>query len=111
MICNFCQKNKLSYQQPAGLLQLLNTLAKYWKQIIIDFIVQLSVTRKKFDTITVFIDRLIKRAIFCSCNTSIIVPEVTKLFFNNVFYYYGLPKIIISDYDIKFTSNFWKSLF
>jgi len=54
--CDSCQRNKPSHQQPARLLQPLNTPAKYWKQITMDFIVQLPVTRKGFDAITVFVD-------------------------------------------------------
>src|SRR5271170_5440136 len=76
-----------------------------------DFIIQLPVTRNNFDTIVVFIDRFTKKAIFCAANTSISAPEVAKIFFNNVFRYHGLPKIIISDRDTKFTSYFWKTLF
>ena len=71
-----------------------------------DFIVQLPVTRNNFDTIVIFVDRLTKKAIFCAANTSISAPEVAKIFFNNVFRYYGLPKVIISDRDTKFTSHF-----
>ena len=76
-----------------------------------DFIVQLPVTRNNFDAIVVFVDRLTKKAIFCAANTSITAPEVAKIFFNNVFRYHGLPKVIISDRDTKFTSHFWKTLF
>jgi ''chromo'' (CHRromatin Organisation MOdifier) domain./Integrase core domain. len=109
--CDSCQRNKPSNQQPAGLLQPLKTPARNWEQVTMDFIVQLPVTRKGFDAIVVFVDRLTKRAIFCSANTSITAPEVAKIFFNNVFRHHGLPKVIVSDRDAKFTSHFWKTLF
>ena len=89
--------NKPSNQQPAGLLQPLDTPTRRWEQITMDFIVQLPATRKGFDAIVVFMDRLTKKAIFCAANTSITAPEVTKIFFNNVFRHYSLPKVIISD--------------
>ena len=76
-----------------------------------DFIVQLLVTRNGFDAIVVFMDRLTKRVIFCPTNTSVTAPEVVKIFFTNVFRHHGLPKVIISDRDAKFTSHFWKTLF
>jgi hypothetical protein len=38
-------------------------------------------------------------------------PDVAQLFFNNVFRLHGLPKVIVSDRDAKFTSKFWQSLF
>ena len=37
--------------------------------------------------------------------------QVAELFMEPVFKLHGLPKIIISDRDPKFTSKFWKSLF
>src|SRR5277367_5825889 len=43
--CDSCQRNKPSNQQPAGLLQPLNTSTRRWEQITMDFIVQLPVTR------------------------------------------------------------------
>jgi len=109
--CDSCQRNKPSNQQPAGLLQPLDTPTRRWEQITMDFIVQLPVTRNNFDAIVVFVDRLTKKAIFCAANTSISAPEVAKIFFNNVFRYHGLPKVIISDRDAKFTSRFWRTLF
>ena len=76
-----------------------------------DFIIQLPVTRNNFDTIVVFVNHLTKKAIFYTANISISAPEVAKIFFNNVFRYHGLPKVIISNRDTKFTSHFWKILF
>jgi Chromo (CHRromatin Organisation MOdifier) domain/Integrase core domain len=104
-------KEQPSNQQPAGLLQPLSTPTRNWEQVTMDFIVQLPVTRKGFDSIVVFVDRLTKRAIFCPTNTTITAPEVAKIFFNNVFHHHGLPKVIVSDRDAKFTSHFWKTLF
>ena len=76
-----------------------------------DFVVQLPVTRKGFDAIVVFVDRLTKRSIFCPTNTTITAPEVAKIFFKHVFCHHGLPKVIVSDRDAKFTSHFWRTLF
>jgi Chromo (CHRromatin Organisation MOdifier) domain/Integrase core domain len=109
--CESCQRNKGSNQQPAGLLQPLGTPQRRWEQITMDFIVQLPTTRQGFDAIVVFVDRLSKRAVFCPTHTSVTAPEVAKIFFNNIFRHHGLPKIIVSDRDAKFTSHFWRSLF
>ena len=109
--CDSCQRNKPSNQQPAGLLQPLPTPTQKWEQITMDFIVQLPVTRKEFDAIVVFVDRLTKRAIFCPTNTSVSAPEIAKIFFNKVFCHHGLPRVIVSDRDAKFTSHFWRTLF
>ena len=89
----------------------METPQQRWKQIAIDFIVQLLLTRQGNDAIVVFTDRLTKRGHFQAMHTSATAPEVAKIFFNTIFKDHGLPKTIISDRDAKFTSHFWKSLF
>ena len=37
--------------------------------------------------------------------------EYAKLFVDHVFRLHGLPEVIISDRDPRFTSKFWKGLF
>jgi hypothetical protein len=76
-----------------------------------DFIVQLPLTRKGHDAIVVFTNRLTKRGHFYPMHTSATAPEVAKIFFSTIFKDHGLPRIIVSDRDAKFTSNFWKALF
>ena len=76
-----------------------------------DFIVQLPLTKQGHDAIVVFVDRLTKRAHFQAMHTSATAPEVAKIFFSVVFKNHGLPRVIISDRDAKFTSHFWQALF
>ena len=109
--CDECQRNKNSNQTPAGLLQPLTIPNQRWEHVTMDFIVQLPLTRQGKDAIVVFVDKLTKRAHFHPTNTTITAPEVAKIFFSVIFKNHGLPKVIISDRDAKFTSNFWKALF
>ena len=37
--------------------------------------------------------------------------DIAKIFMKEIFKLHGLPKAIVSDQDVKFTSNFWKGLF
>ena len=37
--------------------------------------------------------------------------DIAKIFMKDIFKLHGLPKAIVSDKDVKFTSNFWKGLF
>ena len=71
-----------------------------------DFIVQLLTMISGYDAIIVFVNRLTKRAHFHLMHTSVIAPEVAKAFFNIVFKNYSLPRVIVSDKDIKFMSRF-----
>ena len=37
--------------------------------------------------------------------------DIAKIFMREIFKLHGLAKAIVSDRDVKFTSNFWKGLF
>ena len=37
--------------------------------------------------------------------------NIADIFLKEIFRLYGIPKAIISDQDVKFTGNFWRSLF
>ena len=76
-----------------------------------DFIVQLPLTKQGHDAIVVFVDRLTKKAHFQPMHTSATAPEVAKIFFATIFKLYGLPCVIISNRDVRFTSHFWQTLF
>jgi len=109
--CDSCQRNKASNQAPAGLLQPLDIPERRWDHITMDFVVQLPKTTKKHDAIVVFVEKLSKRTYFIPTTTDVTAPQVAEIFFNTIFKNHGLPKVIISDRDPKFTSRFWKALF
>ena len=44
-------------------------------------------------------------------STTATAPDVARLFFDTVVRHYGLPAVIISDRDTRFTSHFWRALF
>jgi hypothetical protein len=49
--CDTSQKVKANYMKPGGLLQPLSVPNWKWDDIIIDFIVGLSLTARKYDSI------------------------------------------------------------
>ena len=67
-------------------------------------------TARKFDAITVFVDKLTKLAHFVPSTTSATAVDVAHQFFDNIFKLHGLPSSIISDRDTRFTSRFWQEL-
>src|SRR3954447_17511957 len=111
MSCELCQKNKPSQQVPAGLLQPILTPERKWEQVTMDFIVQLPPTKDGYDAIVVFVDRLTKTIKAEPTFTNATAPDIAQVFFKTIFRNFGLPRVIISDRDPKFTSLFWKSLF
>ena len=46
---------------------------------------------------------------FIPTTTNVTAPQTAKLVFDNIIRLHGLPSVIISDRDTRFTSNFWKS--
>lgn len=68
-------------------------------------------TRRSNDSIMVVVDKLSKAAHFIPVQSTYKAVQIAHIFMKNVFKLHGLPKTIISDRDVKFTSAFWKELF
>ena len=64
-----------------------------------------------FNAILVVVDKFSKFAHFIPLRHPFTAASVAKLFMDQVYRLYGLPRAIISDRDRIFTSNFWKCLF
>jgi hypothetical protein len=73
-----------------------------------DFMVSLPPS-KGFDAIMVVVDRFSKMAHFIPTKYSATTHETGRLFFTHVFKHHGLPKDIVSNRDLKFTSKFWRA--
>lgn len=109
--CLECQQIKAEHQHPAGLLQPLPIPEWKWETISMDFITGLPRTKKGNDSIMVVVDKLSKAAHFIPVQSTYKAVQIAHLFMQNVFRLHGLPKVIISDRDVKFTSTFWRTLF
>jgi hypothetical protein len=59
----------------------------------------------------VVIDKLNKSAHFISVKSSFKAINIAEIFMKEIFRLHGIPKMVISDRDVKFTSTFWKQLF
>eukprot|EP00253_Pinus_taeda_P012217 PITA_12217 len=109
--CLECQQIKTEHMHPAGLLQPLPIPEWKWEIISMDFITGLPRTKKNNDSIMVVVDKLSKAAHFIPVQSTYKVVQIAHIFMQNVFKLHGLPKVIISDRDVKFTSAFWRTLF
>lgn len=67
--------------------------------------------KRNNDSIMVVVDKLSKGAHFILLQSTYRVVHIAHIFIHNLFKLYGLPKTIISDRKVKFTSAFWKTLF
>ena len=76
-----------------------------------DFITGLPMTWRQHDSIMVVVDNLTKPTHFILVKSTHKTNDIAKIFMREIFKLHGLPKAIVSDRDVKFTSNFWKGLF
>eukprot|EP00253_Pinus_taeda_P011385 PITA_11385 len=76
-----------------------------------DFITGLPKSKRSNDSIMVVVDKLSKSAHFIPVQSTYRAAQIANIFMQNIFKLHGLPKVIISDHDVKFTSAFWRTLF
>ena len=66
---------------------------------------------RQHDSIMVVVDKFTKAAHFILVKSTHKTDEIAKIFMKDIFKLHGLPKAIVFDKDVKFTSNFRKGLF
>ena len=76
-----------------------------------DFIAGVPMTWRQHDSIIIVVDKLTKAAHFIPVKYTHKTDDIEKIFLKEIFKLHGFPKAIVSDRDVKFTSNFWKGLF
>ncbi|GKA22102.1 putative reverse transcriptase domain-containing protein [Tanacetum coccineum] len=75
-----------------------------------DFVTKLPRTSSGHDTIWVIMDRLTKSAYFLPMCKDYKMDRLARLYLNEIVARYGVPILIISDYDSRFTMRFWQSM-
>lgn len=109
--CPRCITAKAANQKPIGLLQPLPIPTKKYECVTMDFVSHLGKTKAGYDSVLVVVDKLTKTLSLLPTTTEVTAPQAAQLFFNGVVRYHGLPRVIISDRDPRFTSGFWQSLY
>ena len=59
----------------------------------------------------VVVDKLTKATHFIPVKSTHKTDDIAKIIMKEIFKLHGLPKAIVSNKDVKFTSNFWKGFF
>nr|GEV46603.1 putative reverse transcriptase domain-containing protein [Tanacetum cinerariifolium] len=75
-----------------------------------DFVTKLPKTSQGYDTIWVIVDRLTKSTIFTPIRETDSMDKLARIYLKEVVTRHGIPVLIISDRDLRFASNFWRSL-
>jgi hypothetical protein len=109
--CNKCQLNKAG-NKTYGLHQALPIPPQRWHTVTIDFAGPFVPSGEgSWDMVMVVVDKLTKRSHFIPSKQVDKAPDVAKRFFDGVVRLHGMPSVIVSDRDPKFTSLFWSTLF
>lgn len=108
--CHPCQRNKSNNQKPAGLLQPMPIPGRRWECVTFDLITGLPETESGHDAIAVFVDKLSKMVKIAACKTTDGSLEIAELFLDILFRSHGVPKVLITDRDPKFTSDLFKEI-
>ncbi|GJS28436.1 putative reverse transcriptase domain-containing protein [Tanacetum coccineum] len=98
------------YQKLSGLLVQPEIPKWKWENIIMDFVTKLPKTAIGQDTIWVIVDRLTKYTHFLPMKETDSMEKLTRQYLKEVVSRHGVPVLIISDRDSRFTSHFWQSL-
>ena len=59
----------------------------------------------------VVVDKLSKESHYIPFKRTYKAANTADIFMKEIFRLHGIPNVIISDRDLKFAGNFWKSLF
>ncbi|GJR47940.1 putative reverse transcriptase domain-containing protein [Tanacetum coccineum] len=81
-----------------------------YERIAMDFVTKLPRTSSGHDTIWVIMDRLTKSAHFLPMLEDYKIDRFARLYLNEIVARHGVPILIISDRDNRFTSRFWQSM-
>ena len=108
--CTACQQSKRRTVKSSG-TNIPYPIADHpWEIVALDMKTGLPKTSRGHDAAWVFVDRLTRRGHVVPCSKNITAPELARLFFEQVIRLHGVPRVIISDRDPRFTSMFWKEL-
>ena len=108
--CLICQQDKIEQKKSGGLLEPLPTPKGPWESVSMDFITCLPKSEGS-GSIIVVVDRFSKYGTFIAAPPDVTADDTAKLFFKNVVKYWGVPHVIVSDRDPRFTGRFWSELF
>ncbi len=107
--CPTCQRVKAEHGPPAGLLYPLPVPSRRGGAISLDF-VELPTAPTGHNFLQVHIDLLTGRVWLVPTFKTATATDAAVNFISSVFRDVGLPDVIVSDRDTRFTSSFWTGL-
>lgn len=110
--CDVCQRTKAAVA-PRGIATPLEVPEGRWLVMSLDVVNGFPPSAGSGDDcVVVFTDRFTKQVYFCPAKYDGLTAEgVAELYIQHVFRTQGVPSVLLSDRDSKFTSLFWERLF
>ncbi|MBW0475118.1 hypothetical protein O181_014833 [Austropuccinia psidii MF-1] len=110
--CERCQKANRKHWKKYGLLQHIEEPKNPWESINMDWVTGLVPGgRENFNSFMIIVDRFSKRIGSLPCHKEDTGMNKALLFWNKIISTCRGPKIIISDRDPKFKSEFWTNVY
>ncbi|MBW0561674.1 hypothetical protein O181_101389 [Austropuccinia psidii MF-1] len=110
--CEICQKANRKHGKKYGLLQNIEEPKHPWETINMYWVTGLVPAGKEnYNACLIIVDRFRNSMRCLTCHKEDTAMDTALLFWNNIISTCGVPKIIISDRDPKFTSEFWTNLY
>ena len=107
--CHTCQLTK-QQKQNTSLYTPLPVPNCLWQNINMNFVLGPLKTARKYNFILVVVDHFFKMVNFLPCSKTSVASRIANIYFDEVVRLHELPKTIVSDMEVKFTSYFWKIL-
>ena len=110
LTCDACQRNKHSKQLKPGLLMPLPLPEEPCMHWTTDAVSGLPRTKRGFDAIQVYVDRLTKLKRFAAARTTDGSVQLAGTTLRTIIGPHGMPKSFVSDRDPRITARFWREL-
>jgi len=110
LTCDACQRNKHSKQLTPGLLMPLPLPEEPCLHWTTDAVTGLPKSKRGFDAIQVYVDRLTKLKRFALAHTSDGSVQLASNTLRTIIGPHGMPKSMVSDRDPRITAKFWREL-
>jgi Chromo (CHRromatin Organisation MOdifier) domain len=81
-----------------------------WSVVTMDFVTDLPITPRGFDSVAVFVDKLTKMAHLAPTRKTVDALGVAQLLIERVISLHGVPLVMISDRDPRFTSEVFRAV-
>jgi hypothetical protein len=76
-----------------------------WHTVGLDYLTHLHASNG-FNSVLIVVDHLTRMAHFVPCTKTVTAEETATLYLQGVYRLYGLPRVLVSDRNLKFVNGF-----